>query len=87
MSSSIIFPRERNTPLPGGYMGKILRVDLTRGSFAEEKLPEEPMLRKFIGGEGLAPYIFLRELPTDAQTSGVEGRLGSVAWQLNAHRF
>ena len=28
-----IFPAQRTTPLPGGYMGKILRVDLTTGNY------------------------------------------------------
>ena len=87
MSSSIIFPRERNTPLPGGYMGKILRVDLTRGSFAEEKLPEEPMLRKFIGGQALALYILLRELPLDAKPYGVEGKLVMMTGPLTGTGF
>jgi len=58
-----IFPKERKTKLPGGYMGKVLRVDLTTGSFKDENLPEEPVLRNFIGGQALANYILLRELP------------------------
>ena len=29
---SDIFPVQRRTKLPGGYMGKILRVNLTTGS-------------------------------------------------------
>jgi len=58
-----LFPTERTTPLPGGYMGKILRVDLTTGSFKDENLPEEPLLKTFIGGQALALYILLRELP------------------------
>ena len=35
-------------------MGKILRVDLSTGSMRDENLPEEPVLRKFIGGQALA---------------------------------
>ena len=27
-----LFPTQRTTPLPGGYMGRILRVDLTTGA-------------------------------------------------------
>jgi aldehyde:ferredoxin oxidoreductase len=62
-----IFPSERKTRLPGGYMGKILRVDLTTGALKTENLPEEPLLKKFIGGQSLASYILLRELSLDAK--------------------
>ena len=49
-----LFPRERKTALPGGYMGKILRVDLSSGTMKDENLPEEPVLRKLPGGQALA---------------------------------
>ena len=62
--ASELFPAQRKTPLPGGYMGRILRLDLTTGSTRDENLPEEPVLRKFIGGQALANYILLKELPT-----------------------
>jgi aldehyde:ferredoxin oxidoreductase len=58
------FPRKRRTALPGGYMGKILRVDLGAGAFKDGLLPEEPMLRKLWGGQLLAEYILLNELET-----------------------
>jgi aldehyde:ferredoxin oxidoreductase len=58
-----LFPRERSTPLPGGYMGKILRVDLRSATLRDELLPEEPELRRLWGGQLLAEYILLRELP------------------------
>ena len=63
-----LFPQHRTTPLPGGYMGKILRVNLTSGSIKDENLPEEPVLRRFIGGQALASYILLKELPLDASS-------------------
>jgi len=50
------FPPSRSRP-PGGYMGKILRVDLTSGSIKDENLPEESWLRKLIGGQALASYL------------------------------
>ena len=34
-NSSDLFPQRRVTPLPGGYMGKILRVDLTSGALTD----------------------------------------------------
>ena len=34
-TTSDIFPAQRKTKMPGGYMGKVLRVDLTTGSFKD----------------------------------------------------
>lgn len=70
-----LFPSERKTNLPGGYMGKILRVNLTDGTLKDENLPEEPILRKLIGGQALANYILLNELPVDASAMGVESKV------------
>jgi arylsulfatase A-like enzyme len=70
-----IFPVSRKTPLPGGYMGKILRVNLTSRSANIENLPEEPVLRKLIGGQALATYILLKELPIDATPFGPENKV------------
>ncbi|MFC1873554.1 aldehyde ferredoxin oxidoreductase family protein [Chloroflexota bacterium] len=36
-----------------GYMGKLLRVDLSSGKISEEQLPDESVLRKYIGCYGL----------------------------------
>jgi len=66
-SSSELFPTRRTTRLPGGYMGKMLRVDMTTGSLQDENLPEEPVLRKFIGSQALALYILMRKLPLDVK--------------------
>ena len=67
-----LFPQVRRTPLPGGYMGKVLRVDLSSGNFDELTLPEEPVLRKLWGGQALALYVLMRELPLDARPLGPE---------------
>ena len=75
IDGSELFPARRATRLPGGYMGRILRVDLTTGSFTDENLPEEPVLRKFIGGQALALYILLKELPRDAAPLGPENKV------------
>jgi aldehyde:ferredoxin oxidoreductase len=56
-------------------MGKILRVDLSSGSIKDENSPEEPVLRKLIGGQALATYILLKELPLDARPLGPENRV------------
>lgn len=43
-----------------GYNGKILRVDLTKGSTAVEE-PEENFYRRYLGGTGLISYYLLKE--------------------------
>ncbi len=45
-----------------GYHGQYLRVDLTRGSSAWVPLAED-VLRRFLGGVGLAAYLMHREAP------------------------
>ena len=82
-----LFPRSRTTPLPGGYMGKVLRVDLTSGQFRDENLPEEPVLRKFIGGQALALYILLRELPLNATPFGPENTVVLMTGPLTGNGF
>ncbi len=57
------FPDVRQTRLPGGYMGKILRVDMTAGKLMDLNLPEEPQLRKYWGGQLFAEYVLLNEVP------------------------
>ena len=82
-----LFPAQRTTPLPGGYMGKILRVDLTSGSLHDENLPEEPMLKKFIGGQALASYILLKELSLDATPFGPENIVVLMTGPLTGNGF
>jgi len=48
--------------VPGGYMGKIARVDLWSGKIRYETLPEE-ILKRWIGGRGLGVYLALKEIP------------------------
>jgi aldehyde:ferredoxin oxidoreductase len=62
---SNFFPAQRKTPLPGGYMGKILHIDMTSGKLTDLNLPEEPLLRKYWGGQLFAEYVLLNELPVD----------------------
>src|SRR4030043_433666 len=50
--------------IKGGYTGKILRVDLTKGNITVEGLPEEKILRKYIGCFGLGLWYLMKELPT-----------------------
>ncbi|MEM0000503.1 MAG: aldehyde ferredoxin oxidoreductase family protein [Desulfurococcaceae archaeon] len=46
----------------GGYMGKVLRVNLSYGRVAVEDLPPEDVLRKWIGGRGFGVYYMLKEV-------------------------
>lgn len=46
----------------GGYMGKVLRANLTDGKLTEEPLPPEDVLRKWVGARGLGVYYMLKEV-------------------------
>ena len=59
------FPVVRKSRLPGGYMGKILHVDMSTGDLTDLNLPEEPLLRKYWGGQLFAEYVLLNEVPLD----------------------
>jgi aldehyde:ferredoxin oxidoreductase len=45
-----------------GYHGRYLRIDLTRGASEWVSLPED-VLRRFVGGVGLATWLMHRECP------------------------
>jgi aldehyde:ferredoxin oxidoreductase len=47
-----------------GYMGKVLRVDLTGEKITEEPLKEE-IAKQYIGGAGLAAKIIYDEVGPD----------------------
>ena len=57
-----------------GYMGKILRINLTKERIVEEPL-EEGIARKFIGGRGLGAYILFNELNPGIDPLGPENKL------------
>src|SRR5207244_7891149 len=67
IASPELFPATRTTPLPGGYMGKLLHVDLSSGRCQDLNLPEEPLLRKLWGGQALGSYLLMRLLPLEAR--------------------
>lgn len=51
--------------IKGGYMGKILRIDLSKQKIEEEELPSENVLRKYVGGTGLGlKYLFDETAPS-----------------------
>jgi aldehyde:ferredoxin oxidoreductase len=47
--------------MTGGYMGKLLRVDLTAGRCVKAPLPDDAVLRKYVGGIGLGMRILMDE--------------------------
>ena len=64
-----------------GYMGKILRVDLTSGNITEESLKENDC-RMFLGGSGLATKYLFDEVPKGADPLGPENELIFMAGPL-----
>jgi len=57
-----------------GYMGKILRVNLTTSTITEE-FPDEETLRKYLGGAGLATKILFDETEPGIDPLGPENKL------------
>lgn len=57
-----------------GFMGKILRVNLTNGRITEEPLPERET-RMFLGGSGLATKYLIEELAPGVDPLGPENKL------------
>ena len=60
--------------LKGGYFGRLLRVNLTRGSVVEEQIPEKVLI-DFIGGRGLGSKLLFDEVPAGADALGPENIL------------
>ena len=67
--------------MPGGYAGKILMVDLTRGTIKEES-PSEDIYRDFLGGTGLGVRILYERLKPKADPLGPDNILGFVTGPL-----
>ncbi len=57
-----------------GYMGKILRVNLTNKTFSEERVTEK-LAREFIGGAGFGLKYLFDEVPAKADPLGPENKL------------
>lgn len=64
-----------------GYMGRILIVDLTSGSFREETISESTA-RQFLGGYGLGARILWDRVPRGADPLGPENVLGFLSGPL-----
>ncbi|MHA1977766.1 MAG: aldehyde ferredoxin oxidoreductase family protein [Candidatus Hodarchaeales archaeon] len=57
-----------------GYMGKILRVNLSTGNITEE-VPDENDLKMFLGGAGLATKYLFDEVPKGIDALGPDNKL------------
>ena len=57
-----------------GYMGQILRVDLTKGKLSKEALKENDC-RMFLGGSGLATKYLFDEVPKGTDPLGPDNKL------------
>lgn len=66
----------------GGYMGKLLRVDLSAGTCKTEPLPDEAVMRKYVGGIGLAMRMLLDETTAATKATDPEAPLMFMAGPL-----
>lgn len=57
-----------------GWMGKILRVDLSTGQIAEEDL-QDNVRTTWLGGRGLGASILFKEVPANCDALGPENKL------------
>ena len=65
------------------YVGKLLRVDLTKGEIDRFEVPE-PILRMFLGGTGLGVKYLYDEVPPGTEWFDAQNRLIIAAGPLNA---
>jgi aldehyde:ferredoxin oxidoreductase len=63
--------------MPGGYMGKILYVNLTTGAMKEET-PDEKFWRAYIGGHGVGARILYSQQKAGVDALGPDNILGFV---------
>ena len=69
--------------MAGGYIGKILFVNLSTGEIKEEK-PEESLYRNYLGGNGLGARILYSRQKGGVDPLGPDNTLGLVAGLLTA---
>lgn len=69
----------------GGYVGKLLRVDLSRQELSEETV-DAKTLRECLGGNGLGAKYLYEEVPPGVEWSNPENRLMFFAGPLGGTR-
>ena len=70
--------------MSGGYIGKILFVELSSGNIQEEAL-DEKTCRAFIGGYGLGVRIIYNRQKPGVDPLGPENILGFLTGPLTGH--
>src|SRR4030042_1269169 len=65
----------------GGYMGKLLFVDLSNGKIKEES-PEESFYRKYIGGYGIGSRILYDRMKKGVDPLGPDNIFGILTGPL-----
>src|SRR4030042_1409230 len=66
----------------GGYMGKVLRVDLSNEKISVESL-DDATRRKYVGGTGMGTRYLYQEVPPGVAWSDAENRIMFFAGPLN----
>ena len=61
--------------MPNGYLGKILRINLSNDSFEEEELKDE-VYRQYLGGYGLATKLLYQNVPANVDALSSDSLLG-----------
>ncbi len=69
-----------------GYMGKILRVNLSSGKITTEEIDPQ-VAQNYIGGAGFATKILYDEVPANADPLGEENRLVFMTGPVTGTRF
>ncbi len=68
--------------MTGGYVGKLLFADLTKGTLKEEALSEE-LARNFIGGYGIGARLLYKMMKPGVDPLGPDNILGLISGPLN----
>ena len=61
--------------MPGGFQGKILNVDLTKGTVSDEKTDMD-VARRFLGGYGYGAKLLYDRMPAGVDPLGPDALLG-----------
>jgi aldehyde:ferredoxin oxidoreductase len=70
----------------GGYMGKLLRIDLSSGQIREEKL-RDALMQKYVGGTGVGIKYLYDEVPPGVEWNNADNRIVFFSGPLGATRI
>jgi aldehyde:ferredoxin oxidoreductase len=70
----------------GGYLGKVLRVDLTRKTHSVETL-EDNVLHRLLGGRGVAAWMYYHEVGPEVDPLGPENKVFFMTGPLTGVRL